>query len=235
VIFQRQPGGHADDADTIAATPPVLIGLTGPIGCGKSTVAWMLAEVGGTIVDADELTRRVTERGSPALPEIRARFGDVVFSSTGDIDRAALARLVFSDAQALSDLERIVHPRVRPLVEERLAAVAADGAPFIVVEAIKLVEGGLSDRCDEVWLVECTPVTQRSRLAERGSSEQDMDQRIAAQGADLLTRLERQLADRAVRTRRLSTEGSLEQTRERVEDALADLLDRPVGEPPPEN
>jgi dephospho-CoA kinase len=213
----------------------MLIGLTGPIGCGKSTVARMLAEVGATVIDADEAARRVTEPGSSALQEIRARFGEAVFADGETLDRAALGRIVFGDEAALRDLEAIVHPRVRPLVEEKLGAAAKDGAPFAVVEAIKLVEGGLADRCDEVWLVECSAQTQRTRLAARGVPEQDIDSRTKVQGSDLVDRLEAQLADRALPTRRVSTEGTIEQTREAVEEALADLLDRPLRSASPGN
>ncbi len=222
-----------DSNPAVESIAPVLIGLTGPIGCGKSTVARMLADIGGTVIDADELAREATAPGSPALPEIRARFGAGVFSEAGTLDRSALAGIVFGDPEALRDLEQIVHPRVRPLVEERLAAAARDAAPFAVVEAIKLVEGGLADRCDEVWLIECSAQTQRARLAARGTLPEDAERRIERQGSDLVDRLARNLAERAVPTRRLSTEGTTEQTREAVEDALSEVLDRPLRSGPP--
>jgi len=202
---------------------PFLIGLTGPIGCGKSTVARMLGELGAVVIDADELARRATGPGSPSLPQIRSRFGDDVFSAAGELDRAALAAIVFTDPAALHDLEQIVHPQVRRMVDAELAAAKAQAAPFVVVEAIKLVEGGLAGRCDEVWIVTCAPATQRRRLAERGSGADDVERRLAAQGGDLVERLAATLAD-ARPVRRLSTEGSLEQTRDAVEDALADAL-----------
>jgi len=204
---------------------PLLIGLTGPIGCGKSTVAGFLGEIGGVVIDADDLARRATDPNSPALPEIRARFGDSVFDANGALDRAALARIVFSDAAALADLERIVHPRVRSLVEAALESATHDRAPFAVVEAIKLVEGGLADRCDEVWIVECDSATQRDRLAGRGASADDVERRIATQGAQLAERMRATLGGR-VPVRSISTEGDLAATREIVEDLLADALDR---------
>ena len=102
------------------APPPLLIGITGPIGCGKSTVGRMLSELGGTVIDADVLARRATDPGRSTLPQIRERFGDGVFDEEGNLDRAAMARIVFRDAEALADLERIVHPEVRVLVEEEL-------------------------------------------------------------------------------------------------------------------
>lgn len=201
----------------------VLIGLTGPIGCGKSTVARMLGDLGGTIIDADELARQATVDGAPAISEIRRRFGEAVFTGGESLDRAALAGIVFNDPEALADLERIVHPHVRRLVDQQLADAAGDRVPFAVLEAIKLVEGGLSERCTEVWLVDCLQQTQRARLTARGLDESDLEQRIAAQGEGLTERLANQLEGR-VPARRISTEGTLDDTRERVEDALADAL-----------
>jgi len=196
---------------------PVVIGLTGPIGCGKSTVAGMLGQLGGAVIDADVLAREVTAPGQPALRAIRDRFGDGVFDSAGVLDRAALGAIVFEDEAALHDLEAIVHPGVRSRIEERLARAEREGDPFVAVEAIKLVEGGLADRCDEVWLVECQPVVQRERLAGRGLDPADIDRRMAAQG-DLTARL----AGRA--HRRIETSGPIDEVRECVEDALADVL-----------
>lgn len=197
---------------------PFVIGLTGPIGCGKSTVGQMLGELGGTVIDADILARDATAPGQPALGSIRSRFGDAVLQRDGSLDRAALAAVVFADPGALWDLEAIVHPQVRARVLERLERAASATDPFVVIEAIKLVEGGLAERCDEVWLVECTPAEQRQRLQDRGMTVDDLERRITAQGAGLTERL----AGRA--TRRVSTSGNLAETRATVEDALADAL-----------
>ena len=196
----------------------MLLGLTGPIGCGKSTVAAMLGDLGGTVIDADALARDVTNPGEPALAAIRDRFGPAVLDHAGVLDRSALAAIVFADAAALHDLESIVHPYVRARVTAALARARADEAPFVVIEAIKLIEGGLADGCDEVWVIDCTAAEQRDRLQARGLSAEDIERRLAAQGADLAARLSRD-ADRVI-----VTSGSLESIRERVEDALADLL-----------
>ncbi|MEA2622690.1 MAG: dephospho-CoA kinase [Chloroflexota bacterium] len=197
---------------------PFVIGITGPIGCGKSTVARILGELGGTIIDADAIAREATGPGEATLEPLRGRFGEGVFAPDGSLDRAALAAVVFADPAALLDLEQIVHPVVRSRLLARMESAASSGDPFVVVEAIKLIEGGLAERCDEVWLVECSPESQRVRLAGRGMLPDDMERRLAAQGSDLADRLG------ARATRRLSTDGVLEETEARVEDALAEAL-----------
>lgn len=197
---------------------PFLIGLIGPIGCGKSTVAAMLGELGATVIDADAVARAATGPGEPTLAAIRERFGQGVFATDASLDRAALARVVFDDPAALADLESIVHPEVRRRVEAALEAAREAGSPMVVVEAIKLVEGGLAARCDEVWLVVCAASDQRSRLALRGMPPEETARRMGAQGRDLVDRLS------AHANRHIDTSGSPAETRERVEDALADAL-----------
>jgi len=190
--------GAASRASAGAARRALRIGLTGPIGCGKSTVAGWLGQHGAAVVDADEIARAVTAPGEPAHEAILARFGDAVRAPDGTLDRASLARLVFADPAALADLEAIVHPVVRPRILEAIAAADAKGMPAVVIEAIKLVEGGLAELCDEVWLVECGPAAQRRRLAGRGMDAAEARRRIAAQG-DLVERL-RPRATRVLRT-----------------------------------
>ncbi len=198
---------------------PIRIGVTGPIGCGKSQVCRWLAELGVAVVDADAVSRSVTAPGHPAHDVVVRRFGPAVTAPDGTLDRAALGRLVFADPVALRDLEAIVHPAVRPRILEAIDAAERDGAPAVVVEAIKLVEGGLAVLCDEVWLVTCDEAVQRARLAERGTGAADADQRIAAQ-AGLTERL------RPAATRVLDTSGSAAATRAAVVDALAEAIGR---------
>ena len=191
----------------------VRIGLTGPIGCGKSTIAsWLGERADVVVIDADRVAREVLEPGTRALDAVVARFGSGLVGPDGILDRAALGRIVFADPAALRDLEAIVHPAVRPRILDATARAAADGAAAVVIEAIKLVEGGLAALCDEVWLVTCDPAVQLERVAARGSEPADADRRIAAQ-AGLTDRL------RPAATRVIDTSGTLADTRAIVADA----------------
>ena len=193
------------------------IGITGPIGCGKSTVAGWLGALGARVVDADEVARAVTAPGEPTVAAIVERFGPDAAGPDGGLDRAALGRIVFADPSALADLEAIVHPAVRPRILAALEAAAADRAPAVVVEAIKLVEGGLAGLCDEVWLVTCDPVVQRERLLGRGTGDDDAERRIAAQG-DLVDRLA------PFATRIVDTSGGRQAVRTLVRDLYREAL-----------
>lgn len=189
------------------------IGLTGPIGCGKSTVAGFLAEHGALVVDADDAARSVTQPGSAGHDAVLAAFGPDVAAPDGTLDRAALAAIVFRDPERLRALEAIVHPAVRPIILARLEEADHDRAPVVVIEAIKLVESGLGTVCDEIWLVTCSPDEQLRRLTDRGSGLSDAVARIDAQG-DIRERL------RSATTRVIDTTGTFDDVRSRVAAAL---------------
>jgi dephospho-CoA kinase len=192
---------------------PVRIGLTGPIGCGKSTVAAHLATRGAIVIDADQVARQATGPGEPATRAIAKRFGQDLIGIDGQLDRAALGRIVFADPAALADLEAIVHPAVRPPILAALDSASATSAPAVVLEAIRLVDGGYVDDVDEVWVVTCSDEVQRSRLQDRGLDSAEATLRVSAQA---------KLVDRARReaTRLIVTDGSLEQTARDVDVAL---------------
>jgi dephospho-CoA kinase len=194
-----------------------LIGLIGPIGCGKSTVAGFLAERGAAVVDADQLTRDVMSPGSTVMESIVARFGESYRRNDGSLDRAALGRLVFSDPDRLAELETIVHPAVEQLSRDVIRAADSGRPTVIVLEAIKLVEAGHARWCEEVWLVVCDPEIQAARLAGRGMAEADARQRIAAQAASLPVW-------RAAATRTIRTDGSLVEVSDAVNAALDEML-----------
>lgn len=199
------------------------IGLTGPIGCGKSTVAGWLEELGAHTIDADDVAREVTAPGEPALEAVIARFGERYRATDGSLDRAALAGLVFSEPAALRDLESITHPAVRERIRHAIDEDEAAGVAVTVIEAIKLAGGPLAELCDEIWLVTCDPDVQRLRLLGRGTTPADADQRMAAQ---------RDLAERAAAraTRVIDTSGDEAGTRDRVMAAWSELrLDRDGG------
>jgi dephospho-CoA kinase len=194
----------------------VRIGITGPIGCGKSQVARWLAERGAHVVDADQEARAVTAPGTPVHDAVIRTWPEVA-GADGMLDRAALGRIVFADPAALRALEALVHPAVRPRVLARIAAAEAVEAPAIAIEAIKLVEGGLAAECDAVWLVTCDPDTQRDRLTARGTGAPDADQRVAAQAG-----LAARLAPYA--TLILDTSGTESETEAMVDEALREAL-----------
>ncbi|HYI66827.1 MAG TPA: dephospho-CoA kinase [Candidatus Limnocylindrales bacterium] len=185
-----------------------VIGLTGNIGCGKSTVAGMLREAGVATVDADAVTREIRNNDAEARAEIQARFG------TYEADE--LARVVFTDPEALADLEHILHPRVRGAVRARLAELDEGGVAMAGVEAIKLLESPLADACDEIWVVRCEESDAIRRLAEsRGMDEEAARQRLASQSPQ----------DEKVAAADVVIDGSapIEETRRQVERALAAL------------
>lgn len=159
-----------------------VIGLTGNIASGKSAVAHMLADLGADIVDADVVAHEVTAAGTEETAAIAERFGPSVLGDDGAIARPVLGRIVFSDAQALTDLEAIVHPGVRRRVYERLERSTARVA---VLEAIKLLEGPLVEHVDTVWVVTARRDVRIARLvSDRGMSAADAAGRVDAQSPE---------------------------------------------------
>jgi dephospho-CoA kinase len=164
-----------------------VVGLTGGIGSGKSVLASMLRGSGYPVVDADVVARRCVEPGSAALAAIAARFGADIVLPDGSLDRAGLARIVFSDADARRDLEAITHPCIRAGIEAELAALRSISDPpaLVFVEHPLLVETGGHDRVDSVVVVEAPVEMRIARLvAGRAMREDEARSRIAAQVDD---------------------------------------------------
>jgi dephospho-CoA kinase len=163
------------------------VGLTGGIGSGKSTVAGRLAEHGATLIDADRLAREVVAPGTSGLTEIAAEFGNGVLTPDGELDRAALAAVVFADDAARGKLNSIIHPRVARRTAELIAAAAEDAV--VVHDVPLLVENGIGPAYHLVIVVD-TPVEERVRrlVAQRGMSERDVRARIASQADEAARR-----------------------------------------------
>jgi len=196
-----------------------VIGLTGGIASGKSTVAAMLRELGAAIVDADGLARAVVAPGSPAADEIRARFGGSVFTDDGGLDRKKLGALIFDDEEARRDLGRITHPRIAAASQTAIAELAARGADPIFYEAALLVENGLHRGLAGLVVVAIPEDLQLARLMQRdGLEEPEARKRLASQ-APLVDKL-------AAATWIIDNSQSLAETRSQVEALWTELRRR---------
>lgn len=196
---------------------PLIVGLTGNIATGKSTVLAYLRLKGAHIVDADRLAHAAILPDGPAYAAVVAAFGADIVGDDGQIDRRALGRIVFADTGALQRLEAIVHPAVFQLAQAELAASAA---PVVILEAIKLLESGrLLTLCDEIWVVTAEPAVQMARLlTERGMTEAEARQRMAAQSAQ---------AEKVARaTRVIDNSGSLSALHAQLDAIWAELVNQ---------
>ncbi len=161
---------------------PYIIGLTGNIACGKSTVRGMIGEHGAATLDADMLVHDLYMPGDPVYRAVVDMFGADILGMDAEIDRRALGRKVFGDPAALARLEGLTHPAV---IEWTWAWVARQTTPVVVVDAVKLIEAGIADGCDAVWVVTCPLQEERRRLMTRpGMTAAEADRRLAAQAPD---------------------------------------------------
>lgn len=194
----------------------LVVGLTGGIASGKSTVSRMFVEAGIPVICADELARRAVKVGSSGLAEIRCVFGDEVFDSQGELDRAAMARVVFHHADRRQLLESIIHPRVAEEKDRRLQELERQGHSVAIVDVPLLFETGWDRSVDMVIVVTVSRETQLERLRARdGMSQEEAQSRLAAQ-MPIDEKAER--ADRVV-----ENSGSVEHTREQVEALVKEL------------
>jgi len=190
------------------------VGLTGGVASGKSTVSAILRELGAVVIDADKIARDVVAKGTPGLEAVVAEFGPELLTPEGELDRPAMARLVFNDAAARKRLEAIVHPLVFEEVV-RLEAEAPEGA-VVVHDTPLLVEGGRADSFDAVVVVDVPTEVQVERMVrDRAWTEEDARSRIDAQ-ASREDRL-------AVATYVIDNTGTLDELRAEVEDVYRTL------------
>jgi dephospho-CoA kinase len=194
----------------------IIVGLTGNIGTGKSTVGKMLAGLGADVIDADKVAHEMMQPGTQVHARIVDAFGPDILTLTGEIDRKRLGAIVFSNSTALARLEAIVHPATLKAIEWR---VMGAGGGVVVIEAIKLIESSLAKRCDSIWVTTCRPEQQIKRImSARGLTRPEARQRVEAQPPqeDKLAR-----ADVVI-----DNSGSLSATHEQVEAAWKQMIDR---------
>ena len=198
-----------------------VIGLTGNIAVGKSVVRQMLQHLGAYTIDADGLTHQAMQPGAPAYKPVVETFGQFILGPDKRINRALLGQIVFSNPVALEKLESIVHPIVRQAIG---TLVSRSKQRVVVIEAIKLLEGGLAETVDAVWVVDATPETQIKRLMQkRKLAEADARQRVTVQNpqADKLARA----------TVIINNDGNVEETWKQVQDAWSQVRQAVTNQP----
>jgi len=164
-----------------------VVGLTGGIGSGKTTVANHFAELGVTLVDTDLIAHQLTGPGGMAMPAIQAEFGAAVIAADGRLDRAAMRQIAFSDPAARRRLEAILHPLIRQESERQLAAATS---PYAILVVPLLVEGGKPrERAQRVLVVDCQPQTQIDRVMKRNNLPREQVEAILAAQASRAQRL----------------------------------------------
>src|SRR3954466_615712 len=194
----------------------LVVGLTGNIGSGKSTVAQMLSERGATIIDADVLERRAVEAGTSAHERIVSRWGSEIVAPDGQLDRAALRRIVFADHEQLEELNQIVHPEVERLRNRLVEQARKRGDRIVICDIPLLFERHMTDRVDRIILVDAHRAVRLERLVkDRGLRETEAMDMIAAQ---MPAELKRARADYVI-----DNDGTLTQLERKVHDVWATL------------
>jgi dephospho-CoA kinase len=197
----------------------MVIGLTGGIACGKSTVSRMLAERAARIIDADVIAREVVRPGKEAWSLIVERFGRDILLASNEIDRVKLGRIVFSDEQARLDLNAIVHPAVRQRMRQLTQEAQEEGIALIVLDIPLLYESKLTHMVEKVVVVYCSPEQQLTRLMERnGFTEEEAKQRISAQ---MSVEEKKKRADYVI-----DNSGTLKETEAQVDELVETLLNK---------
>lgn len=192
-------------------------GLTGGVASGKSTAARMFEELGARVIDADQLGHELLRPPLPAYQEVVQRFGTNILDATGEIDRGGLGKIVFANAKKLTELNAILHPRIRERTEQLAEEYeASNPRDVILVDAALIFEAGIGGKFRKVIVAWCLPAQQIERLmAKTGLSHEDAERRIAAQ---MPVEEKRKRADFLI-----DCSGSLENTRKEVGEVFSKL------------
>ncbi len=189
--------------------PGSIVGLTGGIATGKSTVGRFFEDEGIVVIDADDLARQIVEPGEPALDDIVDAFGDDVLHDDGTLNRTRLGEIIFRDDEARRTLEEITHPEIARAMMERARQAFSEGHRWVIYDAALIVETGSHQMLDALIVVDCSPQTQRERLRERDEFDDDeIDRRLASQ---MPLKEKREVADYVI-----DNDGTLDDTRRQV-------------------
>lgn len=195
----------------------LIVGLTGGVASGKSTVSTVLREEGAYLIDADQIARDLVQPHTPAWRELVKAFGENILQKDGSVHRKKLAAIVFSSPEKRSLLNQLLHPRIKEETERRLRAIGqSDPEAIVVIDAALLIETGAYREVDRLIVVHATEAQQIERLRERGGVEPAEALRIVSAQMPLEEKLK--VADRVIRT-----EGSLEETRRKAREVFREL------------
>jgi dephospho-CoA kinase len=197
----------------------VVIGLTGGILSGKSTISGMLAEKGAIIIDADQIGHEAYKPHTKTWQELVNTFGDSILKQNNEVDRKKLGDIVFADTQALERLNEIVHPRIRAMVQKELDHLEGDGIAVVILEAALLIEADWKDLVDTVWVTVAPEDVVLKRLRERGGLSED--QARARIGSQISSEERSKHADEII-----NTDCQLSEVGDRVEELWKKLLNR---------
>ena len=198
-----------------------VVGLTGGIGSGKSTVAGMVEQLGAAILSADLTGHEVYAPGRPAWQEIVDAFGRDVVATDGTIDRAKLRNIVFSDPKELARLNAITHPRMKEIMHGKIEVLGREGAEVVVLEAALLFDAGWDDLTDEVWVTVTLPTVAAERAAKRSGIP------VVEQVLERIQKAQMNDAERIARSDvQINTDCTIDETREQVEQEWNRLQSR---------
>ena len=195
----------------------MIVGLTGGIATGKSTVGQHIEKLGGTVIDADRVARDIVQPGSEALADIAQRFGADVLLPDGSLNRAVLGQIVMNDSVARTALEEITHPRIRTEIATRVRDAFTHGARVVFVEAALLVETGSAKLYPKLWVVRCAQDTQVRRLMERKGCDRDTAEQWISSQMDMAEKV--QHASLVI-----DNDGTIQELEDQVGAALLELM-----------